>query len=307
MSMNIRNRLLLFALTFASTASLLSMESSLMRVQRETAENERQFNEVDCRPFVTLTAMQTAPRFYSLEGYVKQLTNNDTETMQTDMGSYKRMDPAKWHMSLITLALPLTDRLFALSKDESQKGKYFGESRAYANQALKDLADIIAKHVKRLKGIEFTYNSIGGIGTNKFIAAYFDFKNPVQKAIYEEVCADIISEFLNKYPTTWLRYGFELLPHVSVMKKYYGEQPKPKIEGAVCKGSGSGLKKTAIRIAPAVPVIENLELLYNNRDILVSSRGKGYPVAETHAKAAQYYKNGELLVDENGGVSQWER
>lgn len=303
--MNILNKFLFFALTIASTAPLISMISPQQHVIQQTDANETKYNQEECRPFVTLTAMQTAPRFYSLDGYVTQLTNNETQTMKTDMGTYKRMNPDTWHMSLITIALPVTDRLLALSKDATQRGKYVGESRTYANQALKDLADIIAQHVGRLKGIEFSYGSIGGIGTNKFIAAYFDYKNRAHKAIYEEVYSAIISEFLNKYPTAWMRYGFEFLPHVSVMKKYYGDAPKIKVEGAACKGSGRGLKKTAITIAPAVPVIENLELLFNTRDIVVSARGTGYPVAETHAKAAQYYKKGELSVDENGTVKSW--
>lgn len=293
-------------LMLASAASLHSMEKSgvVERVQLQTDRNEVQFNQADCRPFVTLTALQTAPRFHSLEAYVTQLTNNPAERIKTENGWYERMDPKRWHMSLVTLALPLSDELMELSKDEKKQGKFIGDSRRYAEQALKDFAAIIARHVGRLKGIEFQYKSIGGIGTNKYIAAYFDFKNPLHQKIYYQVYADIIADFLAQYPTAWMRYGFEFYPHVSVMIKSYAPGGKVKVEGALCKGSGRGVKKTSITIAPAEPVIQNLALLHQGRYVLVSAKTKGYPVSPGHAQAAIYIKKGELAVEEDGEIHQ---
>jgi hypothetical protein len=289
--------------------SLVAMEksTSMEKVVAQTMQNENYYNQVDCRPFVTLTALQTAPRFYSLEGYVAQLTQGPEEKIRTENGWYQRLDPARWHMSLITLALPLSDELMQLSRDETMRGKFVGDTRKYADKALKDLAEIVGRHVGRLKGIEFQYKSIGGIGTNKFIAAYFGFKNPKQEALYHQVYTDIISDFLEKYPMTWMRYGFEFLPHVSVMKKSTApgvEVKKVKVEGALCKGSGSGTKKTPITIAPMVPVIQNLELLFNGRYILVSAKTTGYPVAQTHAHASRFVKKGELAVEEDGEIHE---
>ncbi len=88
------------------------------------------------------------------------------------------------------------------------------------------------------------------------------------------------------------------------MQKSYGPEGKTKVVGALCKGSGRGLKKAAVSIAPARPVIQDLELLYAGRYILTSAKTKGYPVAETHEKAAQYIKKGELAVEADGRVHQ---
>ena len=157
-----------------------------------------------------------------------------------------------------------------------------------------------------LKGIEFNYDSskgwggVGGIGTNKFVVAYFDFRNAMNRAIYEETYARIIDDFLKLYPTAWMRYGLEFKPHVSVMEKSYAPAEKIKVEGAVCKGSGRGMPKVKVSEAPAAPVIENLILFHNERPIIVSARGKGYPVAETNPKAKDFYKKGELIVKEDG-------
>jgi hypothetical protein len=104
-----------------------------------------------------------------------------------------------------------------------------------------------------------------------------------------------------------MRYGIEFLPHVSVMIRYYGPATgtkKIKVEGELCKGSGRGVKKSVVSIAPSVPVIENLELLFHSRYILTSAKAGGYPVKPDHPKASDYYKNGELAVDENGVVSE---
>ncbi len=305
--MNMRNTMLLLALSFASAMPLIGMvppwEALLEDVKQKTEANEDSYNGENCRPFVTLTVVQTAPRYYTLENYVTQLTNNPEQKMKTDMGWYQRIDPKDWHMSLLTLALPLSDRLMKLKDDATKQGMFKAERRKYAEKALNDLSAIVASHVDAIKGLQFSYNSIGGIGTNKFIAAYFDFKSPLHRVLYLAAYADIISDFLKKYPTAWMRYGLEFLPHVSVMKKSYAA--KVKKEGAVCKGSGRGMAKTPITIAPAEPVIENMAIFHNGRDIIVSGRDKGYPLSETHSKAQEFLKKGEKLVKEDGQIFVW--
>ena len=59
-------RLLLLALSCTAAMSLMGMETPMDRVRRITDQNETQYNETDCRPFVTLTATNGSLDFIPL-------------------------------------------------------------------------------------------------------------------------------------------------------------------------------------------------------------------------------------------------
>ncbi len=317
---------LLFIVSLAFTAPIFCMvkaqqpftreeqvliDKKLRELHEKTYANEQRYGErpAERRQMITISLMQPVRGFTSLENYINALTDSGKSVYMIDKVPYKRLDPNDWHMSLITIALPLSPDVLALQAQNKQE--YIKRIREIAEEALNVLGEAAQKSLSYLNGVAFSFDRIAGIGTNKFVAAYFGFIRG--RLAFFKAYTDIIGDFLEHYPDAWMLYGFDPIPHVSVLEKSYDvklQENKPaKSQQVAFKGSGRDIQKVFI-IVPRETTnlfsdeIRNLKLLHAGRDLEVSARGYAYPPFETDEVVMKYARKGMITVTPEGIVRE---
>ncbi len=257
--MKLYQKTLFLVLAFA-TASAYCMEvgpsatTFSAQLKKRTTENEANYKD---QPFFTLNIMQPTKGYISLKQCVNYLFKWDKFPE-----NYGSIPPKFYHMSLVTFAVPFDN-----------------PSEYDVKRAMLDLSEITADVLPLFDNVSYTFTELQGIGTNKFIAAHYGFSAGKQYffAAYEL----IVARFLAKYPKTWMRYGFDPLPHVSVASRkkpakpvkastetlFRGAGPRPRV------GLGSALDVPKVTIDTSqCRAIADLNLLHKGRQIEVSGQ-----------------------------------
>ena len=182
------------------------------------------------QPYYILYLMQPTDEYRTLNNCVDSLFHANKFPK-----GYNKTADSKWHISMIAFAVPFKE---APNREEV----------VHASNALRNT---MKSYKATLRGITFTFQSLESIGTNKFIAAHYDFKNG--KAKFLNAYAHIIDDFLQKYNQAWLLYGYKIVvPHVSVAKT---SNPGDKVVLNTAKCNK----------------INDVELLYGGRNFFVAA------------------------------------
>lgn len=226
--MKIRN-IIVFIAAFMAAAPALSMQISVAKQNQQLSDaNQQAFAN---QPYLTLAVIQPTPGYRSLETHVK---NQNTAIKNAGYGQVPSQD---WHLSVMVFAVPFPQQ----------------PSLAYAQQALDHLAAIIDGYKKDLSDVEFQYTELKSLGSHKFLVAEYE---RVGRKPFFSLYADIVHDFMQTYPQSWMYYGYDMVPHVSVASKM--------------KSAGAA-SATMIQGAPRSP-IKNLQLRHKGRKLEISAR-----------------------------------
>lgn len=197
--------------------------------QEQSDANEKKFNQ---EPFFSIFVLQPTPGYTTLEKYVED------EKAVIKQHGYGLIPSQNWHFSLMAFALPFPNKKI---------------SETYVQKAVDDLTKIISGYEQDLTDVEFAYKELTSLGTHKFLTAIYERSG--QKPFFR-VYADIVHDFMQLYPDSWMFYGYGVKPHVSIASKM-------KTAGAATA--------TEITDLPRKP-IKNFLLRHKGRKLQISAR-----------------------------------
>ncbi len=263
MKLYIKSLLVLAVISIAAPA--FSMEEGQQsttlsaQLQKKVRENEDNYKDDQ---FFSLFIIQPSEGYKTLWKCVDHLFRNGQFPE-----NYKRIPSKYYHMTLATFAVPYSTN----------------NRSAEVQKAVQALKEITADVLPLLDLVSYRFKEIKGIGTNKFIAAYYDFTQG--KDFFYAAYELIVARFLAKYPKTWMRYGYSLVPHVSIVVRKRKEQPQkvvvqtsqPQVRRAGL-GSGRDIEKVTIPFTEDIMetkkcinvTVEELNLLHKGRDLKIS-------------------------------------
>lgn len=143
-----------------------------------------------------LLAIHPFPNLTRIDNFVKQ---NETYIKQF---GYKISKMEKRHLTLMTFHVPF---------------KNWKVDCNYVEQATKDLAAIVKKHLEGPKGLydtNFTYTNFDTLVRGKHLVALHQV-NQQDKQKFDKAYLAIVRDFLEKYPGSWLS-RYDVKPHVTV-------------------------------------------------------------------------------------------
>lgn len=230
-----KNLLLTLALVLSSLSAGAMQgpgKAAILQLHAEnksiTSANEAQYKS---QPYFTLNIMQPTSGYRTLNSCVNYLLKSKKFPK-----GYSKIPDNDWHISTIVIAVPFQG---AANQQEVVR-------------ASKELGNIIKSYKPLLAGVTYEFNSFESLGNHKFIAGQYDFKDRTGKINFLTAYAQIINEFLRKYPEAWMFFGYTTIPHISVART---------------RNPGG---KVLINTAGCNP-INDVTLLHNGRNLYISS------------------------------------
>ncbi len=209
--MNLRT-LVILAVSLVTMKHAVGMQIPVAKQNQIQSDQNQQLNQQ--QPFFTVAVLQPATGYLSLEDHV----NQQLPTLKA--AGYGLVPPKDWHLSVMIFAIPFPNQQ---------------PSAQYAQQALDTLSSLLSQKYKDdLTDITFEYKKLETLGNHKFLAAIYD---RVGKKPFFRVYANIVRDFFNTYPDSWMFYGYGMLPHISVASKMKAAGPavQTTIAGAPIK------------------------------------------------------------------------